>query len=111
MQTELEFQTLMPGVAVASAVGHFARGAHGSFVRLDHGVRLPLHHYSGAVTGVVVEGEVSQRVPGDAGSARPLGAGASFAFGPGAPHETHNEGDGTALVFIFQQTPWDVVLD
>jgi hypothetical protein len=54
---------------------------------------------------------MSHIVPGNESSDAALGPGAFFSFAAEKPHETNNEGEEPALLFIFQEHPWILELD
>ena len=105
------FEPVTDGVEVASVIGDHKSGAHGTFVRLAPGTRLPLHHYDQALAGVVVAGKLTHPVPGNPDSQQTLGPGSLFSFAANEPHETNNMGEGFALFFIFQEHPWVLAMD
>ncbi|EPR14817.1 MULTISPECIES: cupin domain-containing protein [Pseudomonadota] len=113
--TKLDSRTFLPameGVGAAPVVGDFTKGAHGTLIRLDAGVRLPLHHYTAPLTGIVISGAVAHPVPGNAKTNDTLGPGDVFSFAKDEPHETNNMSDDEpALFFIFQDSPWVFELD
>ncbi len=106
-----DFQTVMEGVEVASVVGNHADGNHGTLVKLAPGVRLPLHHYTADLSGIVVAGRVSHPVPGREDSNAVLDAGSFFSFANGEPHETKNMGNEPSVFFIMQSQAWEFVMD
>lgn len=108
---DVTFEHVMEGVEMASLIGDHKTSAHGTLIRLAPGVKLPLHHYTQPLAGVVLQGKVAHPIPGNAASQSILESGAFFSFAAGEPHETNNEGDGHALFFIFQDQPWRFEMD
>lgn len=105
------FHKIIDGLEMGSIIGNFQETAHGTFVKLATGVRVPLHHYDAPVGGVVIKGKVAHPVPGNEISNAILEPGAYFSFSEGEPHETNNMGDEEALFFIFQEGPWKITMD
>ncbi len=108
---QVPFEPVIEGVEVASVIGDYKSGSHGTFVRLAPGVRLPLHHYDQPLAGVVVAGNVAHPAPDNPDSRQKLGPGSFFSFAANEPHETNNVGDGFTLFFIFQEHPWVLAMD
>ena len=108
---ERVFTTIMDGVAMSRVYGDYQTTAHGTFVRLDPGFRMPLHHYTKALTGIVISGHITVPIPGNSDSEQVLGPGSVFSFAANAPHETNNEGLDPAVFYIFQDFAWQAVMD
>ena len=107
LPADVSFDPVVPGIEMGTVVGDRASGAHGTFVRFQPGATLPMHLYTEALNGVVIDGILAHQLSLDDGGERAeLTSGSHFSFDARQVHSTACVGEEPCLFFVFQNAPF-----
>ncbi|MEO6323250.1 MAG: DUF4437 domain-containing protein [Thermoanaerobaculia bacterium] len=97
-----------PGVKMAVVWGDPEKGAHGAMHRFPGGFSVPTHFHTAAHDVIVVSGTMELTPEG--GTAKKLGPGSYFSFGPKKKHSTTCVAGADCTVYVDCMGKWDVVM-
>ena len=103
--------TALPGIDGAEQValwGDPAKGAHRALYRFPVGLKAPLHTHTHGDRGLIVSGQLSLQLEGEA--AKVLGPGSWFSMAGGTQHVTEVAGKDPCVFYVERDGPFDVVL-
>lgn len=106
--SELQWREMAPGVNFAPAHGDWEKQAHGKFVRIDAGAKVPMHTHSGAYHAVVVTGRIANIY--DGGKTVELGQGDYWNVAAGLPHGHACLSKEPCLAYTHSDGAWDLKL-
>lgn len=105
---DLQWKEMIPGVSFAPAFGDWERGAHGKFVRIAPGGKVPPHTHSQPYHAVFVSGRLANSVNGAA--AAEVRSGEYWHMAGGRVHAHECVSDEPCFFYTHSTGPWDVQL-
>ena len=106
--SELQWREMIPGVHFAPTYGDWEKQAHGKFVRLDPGARVPMHTHSGDYHAVVVSGRIANLYEG--GKTVEVEQGDYWNVAAGLPHGHLCLSKEPCLAYTHSDGLWDLKL-
>jgi quercetin dioxygenase-like cupin family protein len=110
---DVKWSPVGDGVELGPVEGNPQTGAHASWVRLAPGAKLPNHHYSNAIRGVVLSGKLTGTIrSGTQDIATPSATpGTMFVFPAKLIHSTACESTDPCVFQISQDGPFVVTFE
>lgn len=103
---DLQWKEMFPGVKFAPSYGDWEKGAHGKFVRIDHGAKVPLHLHSNDYRAVLISGRMANLFEGD--QRTEVGAGDYFYMAAKRAHAHECMTEDGCFFYTYGDGLWDI---
>jgi beta-alanine degradation protein BauB len=105
---DLQWKEMFPGVKFALSYGDWEKGAHGKFVRIDHGTKVPLHLHSNDYHAVLISGRMANLFEG--GQRTEVATGDYFYMAGKRPHAHECMTQDGCFFYTYGAEAWDIEL-
>lgn len=106
--TQLQWQTMIPGVGFAPAYGDWEKGAHGKYVRFDPGTVVPMHTHTNDYHGAMISGQMVNLY--DGGQRVDINSGDYWYVAATRPHGHECVSKEPCFFYTYGDALWDIQL-